>query len=118
MTDPQKFEATNQWDGGESAVDRIVADDNAPERVGRYRIDSLLGKGGFGRVYLADDEQLNRRVAVKVPYEAAPGVKIDAQAYLEEAQTVANLDHPNIVPVYDIGQTDEVAFFIVSKLLI
>ncbi len=75
-----------------------------PETVGRYRVVRLLGQGGFGCVYLAHDDGLQRQVAIKVPHPevlAGPG---DADAYLAEARTVAGLDHPNIVPVYDVGQ--------------
>ncbi len=70
-----------------------------PQRIGRYRIEKVLGKGGFGLVYLAQDEQLNRPVAVKVPHARLISKPEDAQAYLAEARTVANLDHPGIVPV-------------------
>jgi hypothetical protein len=60
-----------------------------PERIGRYRIQSVLGKGGFGVVYLAQDEQLNRPVAVKVPHAKLIDNPKDAEAYLAEARTVA-----------------------------
>ncbi len=65
-----------------------------PERIGRYRIEKVLGKGGFGLVYLAQDEQLNRSVGVKVPHARLISKPEDAEAYLVEARTVVNLDHP------------------------
>ena len=65
--------------------------------------ESLLGEGGFGRVYLVFDEQLERKVAVKVPHrQLVPGPEA-AESYLAEARAAARLDHPNIVPVYDVG---------------
>ena len=88
-----------------------------PKSIGRYRVESLLGQGGFGLVYLAYDDQLKRSVAVKVPHAeriTGPG---DAQEYLTEAQTVANLDHPTIVPVYDVGSTVEFPCYIVAKFI-
>src|SRR5262249_50832597 len=83
-----------------------------PSHIGRYRVERLLGKGGFGLVYLARDEQLARAVAVKVPH---PHLLGEAEAYLAEARTVANLDHPNIVPVYDVGGTEHFPCYVVSK---
>ena len=88
-----------------------------PERVGRYRIERFLGKGGFGLVYQARDEQLSRVVAVKVPHAHRVARPEDAELYLAEARTVANLDHSHIVPVYDVGSTAEHPFFVVSKYI-
>ena len=84
-------------------------------RIGRYRIERLLGKGGFGSVYLAHDEELDRDVAVKIPHPRLVTRRQDAKEYLTEARTVANLDHPNIVPVHDVGSTTEIPFYLVSK---
>jgi serine/threonine protein kinase/formylglycine-generating enzyme required for sulfatase activity len=86
-------------------------------QVGRYRVECALGQGGFGRVYLAHDDQLQRPVAVKVPHRRLVSHPEDAEIYLSEARTVASLDHPNIVPVYDVGSTKDSPFFVVSKFI-
>jgi serine/threonine protein kinase len=86
-----------------------------PNKIGRYEIKKLLGRGGFGSVYLAQDEQLKRDVAIKLNLsssESSQAVKM----FLDEAQILAELDHPNIVPVYDVG-TYEGDVYIVSKLV-
>src|SRR6516225_10312302 len=88
-----------------------------PQYIGRYRVERILGKGGFGLVYLAHDEQLNRPVAIKVPHARLVAEADDAEAYLTEARTVANLDHPHIVPVYDVGSTEQFPCFVVSKYI-
>lgn len=89
-----------------------------PKRIGRYRVDKLLGQGGFGKVYLGRDEALNRPVAIKVPHRKLVARQEDAEIYLAEARTVAALEHvPNIVPVYDVGSTPEHPFFAVSKFI-
>src|SRR5262249_23366752 len=88
-----------------------------PERIGRYRIERLLGQGSFGLVYLAHDEQLQRPVAIKVPHLERVERPQDAEAYLTEARTVANLDHPNIVPVHDVGRSEQFPCFVVSKYI-
>jgi serine/threonine protein kinase/formylglycine-generating enzyme required for sulfatase activity len=88
-----------------------------PERIGRYRVGRLLGQGGFGLVYLAQDEKLDRPVAIKVPHAHVVAQAGGAESYLTEARTVANLDHPNIVPVHDVGSTGQFPCFIVSKFI-
>jgi serine/threonine protein kinase len=88
-----------------------------PQHIGRYRVEKVLGEGGFGIVYLANDERLQRPVAVKVPHRHLVARPDDAQLYLTEARIVAALDHPNIVPVYDMGSNEEHPVFIVSKFI-
>jgi serine/threonine protein kinase/formylglycine-generating enzyme required for sulfatase activity len=91
--------------------------ESMPQHIDRYRVERVLGKGGFGLVYLAYDDQLQRLVAIKVPHRNLISRPEDAQAYLGEARTVAHLDHPNIVPVYDAGSDEAHPVFIVSKYI-
>ena len=85
-------------------------------RVGPYRVLSLLGKGGMGEVYRAQDDRLDREVAIKV---LLPGYAFDVdrlRRFDQEARAAAALNHPNILAVYDIGTYDG-APYIVSELL-
>ena len=82
--------------------------------IGRYRVERRLGQGGFGAVYLALDEELNRRVAIKVPKRMAAA---QVAEYREEAQKLAKLEHPGVVPIFDIGHTDQFPVFLVTKYL-
>ena len=93
-----------------------TSDESLPKSFGRYRVVSMLGKGGFGAVYRAVDSQLQRDVAIKVTHGSLldPSLR---ENFLTEARIVAALDHPNIVPVHDVGQTDTGDFFVVSKLI-
>jgi eukaryotic-like serine/threonine-protein kinase len=88
-----------------------------PRQIGRYRVIRLLGTGGFGRVYLARDDELDRPVAIKVPNPERIASPEDLDAYLTEAKNLAKLEHPNIVPVYDAGRTDDGLSFVVSKYI-
>jgi eukaryotic-like serine/threonine-protein kinase len=87
------------------------------QQVGRYRLGRLLGEGGFGRVWLGFDEELRRQVAIKVPTPERFETPEDAESYLAEARVVASLDHPNIVPVYDVGRTADGSVYVVSKFI-
>ncbi len=88
-----------------------------PTRIGRYRVIRLLGKGGFGRVYLAQDDELERPVAIKVPNPERILSPNDLESYLKEAKNLAQLEHPNIVPVYDAGRINDGFCYVVSKFL-
>src|SRR5438132_10030919 len=112
MNDPERTGAYQPEGADSPAVDAVM-----PPSIGRYRIERLLGKGGFGLVYLAHDDQLQRLVAIKVPHRKLVDRREAAEAYVTEARTVANLDHPNIVPVHDVGRTDDFPCFVVSKYI-
>lgn len=88
-------------------------DSKAPERFGRYECVRLLGEGAFGRVWLSYDSELHRQVAIKVPKLRQTFSANQTQQFLDEARRVATLNHPNIVPVLDVGRTsDDLPFFV------
>ncbi len=72
----------------------------------RYEITSVLGEGGGGRVYEARDKQLNRVVALKVINEQSKDVERRVSRFIGEAQITSRLEHPNILPIFDIGHTE------------
>ncbi len=87
------------------------------KKFGRYWLIKVLGTGSYGRVWLGDDDQLQRKVAIKVPVQEQFQSAEDAESYLAEARMVAGLDHPHIVPVYDMGRTEEGTIYVVSKYI-
>jgi len=80
------------------------------QTVGKYRILSPLGSGGFGSVYLAEDTWIDKKVAIKVPHRQ----NLDFGELLREPRLLASLSHPNIVTVLTAEKQDEV-FFIVME---
>jgi predicted Ser/Thr protein kinase len=81
-----------------------------PEYFGRYRVIKLLGRGGMGSVYLAKDTQLDRQVALKVPYFHADEGPERLKRFNREARLTATLQHPGICPVYDFGDVNGTPF--------
>lgn len=88
-----------------------------PERIGRYAVERILGEGAFGTVYLARDEDLHRQVAIKVPKSSRVVTEKDIDAYMREARVLASMDHPGIVPVFDVGRSDDGLCYVVSKYM-
>ena len=84
--------------------------------AGRYRLDKLIGEGGFGRVYQGYDPELDRPIAVKIPRPDRLDSPAQADLFRDEAKRVARLRHQGIVPVFDAGQ-DGAVFFIISDLI-
>ena len=84
------------------------------EKPAHYRIINRLGAGGMGEVYVAEDTKLGRRVAIKVlPAESATDE--DAQKRLiREARAAANLDHPNICAIHEVGNQDSHSFIVMQ----
>ena len=91
-------------DGGLAAR---VSGESQPERIGPYRLLSLLGEGGMGRVYLAEqDEPVKRRVAIKLSRRGFDSDEAQTRFRIER-QALAVLDHPNIARVFDAGTSDD-----------
>ena len=84
------------------------------ESLGRYRIEKELGTGAMGRVFLAYDPQIDRRVAIKTVqiFASLPQAdRVDARArFLREARSAGKLLHPGIVTIFDVGETDGVPY--------
>src|SRR6476469_4807655 len=93
--------------------------DSLQERVAaalgvQYEIESEIGRGGMSVVYRARDRRLNRPVAIKVlPPELAHDAAIRTR-FTREAQMAAQLTHAHIVPIYDVGEQDGVAYFVMA----
>ncbi len=86
-----------------------------PGNLARYRIERVLGQGAFGIVYLAEDLELRRFVALKMAHSGRQ-TRGDGDAFRAEARVLASLDHPAIIPVYDVGRVDGRSY-IVTKLI-
>jgi serine/threonine protein kinase len=84
-----------------------------PRRLGRYRVLHLLGRGGMGIVFAAEDESLGRRVAVKMIAEPDESAR---KRFRREARAAAGVNHPNVCQVYEIGE-DGGQLFIAMELL-
>ncbi len=87
-----------------------------PSRLGRFEIKQLVGKGGFGLVFLANEPNLGRDVALKIPRAHAINTPDLQRRFLREGRAAASLAHPNIVPVFESGMIGSV-FFIASQFV-
>ena len=90
-----------------------------PTSIGRYAIEKVLGQGGMGRVYLARDSVLGRRVAIKV-LRGDLGLPPETREALlsrmkNEARAAAAISHPNIVTLHDMGEDDALGLYLVFE---
>src|SRR5688572_25873472 len=72
--------------------------------LGKYRVGPLIGRGGMGEVYRADDPELERAVALKVLPESLVGDGDRLARFKQEARAASALNHPHLVAIYEIGQ--------------
>src|SRR5262249_28630961 len=95
-----------------AAPDRIgrLAPASLPPRTGRpfgdFQLPGKLGQGGMGVVYKGRQKSLNRTVALKMIRAGQLATEADAQRFRNEAEAAAHLDHPRIVPIYEVGEHD------------
>ena len=86
------------------------------QTISHYLIIGKLGSGGMGEVYLAEDQKLSRKVAIKfLPADVATDERA-RQRLLKEAKTAATLDHPNICAIYEVGQDDSHSFIVLQYI--
>src|SRR5215467_2379164 len=98
------FEAAPEFVPNDSA-DALIG-----KLIGHYRIESLIGVGGMGKVYLARDERLGRKAAVKLLPDSLTRDDTQLSRFKNEARTASALNHPNILTVYEIGAEADVQF--------
>ena len=91
---------------------------STPAQIGRYQVLERIGQGNFGIVYRGFDDRLNRDVAIKVPFSGRFQHSHEREDLFREAKLTAALEHPHIVPIYDVGYLDdESRIYLVSKLI-
>lgn len=105
--------ATNITDFAEaSEIPEDLLESSYPTR---YELDDLIGKGAAGRIYALQDHSLNRTVAVKFLQKSREMKKGVKRQFINEARVTAMLEHPNIMPVYDIGATEKGELYFCMK---
>ena len=107
-------EAENFMEAAPSAADSDVLPEG--RELGAYRIVSLLGAGGMGKVYLAKDTRLGRTVAVKVLAHEKVADAERKRRFLQEARAASALNHPNIVTLYDIASDSGIDFLVMEYI--
>ena len=112
LSDPAQTATTD--DARTGATPQQVADRTRPAVIGRYEILEQLGQGGMGSVYKARDPQLDRFVALKVPYFEGPPDKqaVARLRFLREARAAARIRHPHVCPIHDVGEQDGVPYVV------
>ena len=88
-----------------------------PVDIRHYRVEALIGRGGMGEVFRALDTRLQRPVAIKVMREADADGALAVHRFFREARAASTLNHPNIVVVHDIGETDDGRHYIVQEFI-
>ncbi|MDP2874611.1 MAG: serine/threonine-protein kinase [Holophaga sp.] len=86
-----------------------------PRNIGRYQVQRLLGQGAMGSVYLAEDPMLKRRLAIKVVRAIGEERDLALDRFKREAEISAQLNHPNVVTIYDVGEEENLGPFLAME---
>lgn len=129
-TSVQRLDQTSELDGNQSrALDTVLESsasahpfdfldaaqgDDEIGRLAGYRVQKMLGRGGMGMVFLAEDETLHRRIALKVMSPTLP--RSGAERFLREARAMAAVVSDHVVPVYQVGQHHQIPFLAMQLL--
>ena len=89
-----------------SAGPQSAAEVQVTQRLGRFVLLRQLGAGGMGSVFAAYDEQLDRKVALKILHKTQAGNSEQRLRTLREARAAARISHPNVIAIYDVGETN------------
>ena len=89
---------------------------DAGTEIGRYKILSKLGQGGMGEVYLAEDTRMRRNVALKILPADVAADRVRMERFVQEAKAASALNHPNIITIYEIDQTESGHFIAVEYI--
>ncbi len=101
-------------DDAAGGQDTAIDDIDVVDLESRYRIEGTLGQGGMGAVLLATDNRLDRKVAIKRILGESSGNRTAVNRFLTEAKSIAALNHPNIVQIYDYGRAKDGPFLIME----
>ncbi|MCI0701492.1 MAG: protein kinase [Planctomycetia bacterium] len=100
---------------GSSGSERTALPTATPPQIGRFVIRALIGEGAFGRVYLGFDPELERQVAIKVP--KPEGLTPEhRERFIREARATAQIHHPNVCPVYEVGTDHDLPYIVMYYL--
>src|ERR1700739_5123654 len=91
-------------------------DSNLPAKIGKYDIIEVIGRGGMGVVYKANDPHLDRTVAIKMITTGFAEPPAQLKRFFVEAKSLASLVHPNIVTVYDLGDFNGNPYLVMQYL--
>jgi len=114
--DNDKYATTHQLVSGAAPLwIQLKLGANLPLSFGRYEIQRVLGEGAMAAVYLAQDKQLGRLVAIKIP-KFEPNDQAGMKRFFRESRTMATLRHPHLCPVYDVGEIEGVHYFTMAYI--
>lgn len=94
----------------------VVMDEPTPRVIGDYRVLGLIGSGAMGRVYLAHDDRLDRRVAIKVMSARYAGNATARQRFIRESRSLGSIEHPHVMAIHQVGEHEGVPYIVMQLL--